>query len=139
MKMMQAMGGSTKVTVTPTDVTEKIGDWDTKKYNVEMTIMMMNSKQDVWATEDINIDFDLYAAVSNGPMAQIPGFDKIMEEMKKVKGLPVKTVTTTNAMGGEVVTTTTLLEHADKEAPAGIYDIPEGYKEVQLQMGMGKR
>jgi hypothetical protein len=30
-----------------------------------------------------------------------------------------------------------LIEYAEKDAPSGIYDIPEGYKKVEIGMGMG--
>jgi len=136
-KMMQAMGGSVEITVTPTDETAKIGDWNTTKYNVDMKIMMMPSKQELWATEDIKIDYAMFNAVSSGMMAQLPGFEKIVEEMKQVKGITVKSITRTSAMGGEVVTTTELLEYAEKDAPDGVFDIPEGYKKVEMDMGMG--
>ncbi len=138
-KMMQAMGGSIEITVTPTDETKKIGDWNTTKYNVDMKIMMMPSKQELWATEDIKIDYTMFNAVSSGMMAQLPGFEKIVEEMRQVKGITVKSITKTSAMGGEIVTTTELLEYAEKDAPEGVFDIPEGYKKVEAGMGMGGR
>ena len=138
-KMMQAMGGSVEIKVTPTDETKKIGDWNTTKYNVDMKIMMMPSKQELWATEDIKIDYTMFNAVSNGMMAQMPGFDKIVEEMKQVKGITVKSITKTSAMGGEIVTTSELLEYAEKDSPDGVFDIPEGYKKVETGMGMGGR
>ena len=136
-QMAQVMAGSMKITVIPTDQTDKIGDWDVKLYNVELAIVMMPSKQEIWATEDIKIDYAMYNAVSNGMMAQMPGFEKIIEEMKKIKGIPVKTVTRTSAMGGEIVTTAKLIEYAEKDAPDGVFDIPEGYKKVEAGMGMG--
>ncbi len=137
-KMMEAMGGSMEITVTPTDETSKIGDWNATKYNVDIKIAMMPSKQEVWATEDIKIDYTMFNAVSSGMMAQMPGFEKIVEEMKQIKGIPVKTVTRTSAMGGEIVTSMNLIEYAEKDAPDGVFDIPEGYKKVEAGMGMGK-
>ncbi len=136
-KMMQAMGGSMEITVTPTDETKKIGDWNATKYNVDIKIAMMPSKQELWATEDIKIDYTMFNTVSNGMMAQMPGFEKIVEEMKQVKGVTVKSIIRTSAMGGEIVTTTELLEYAEKDAPEGVFDIPEGYKKVEAGMGMG--
>ena len=135
-KMMEAMGGSIEVTVTPTDETKKIGDWNTTKYIVNIKIAMMPSKQEIWTTEDIKIDYTMFNAVNNGMMAQMPGFEKILEEMKQVKGIAVKTVTRTSAMGGEIVTNMNLIEYAEKDAPDGVYDIPEGYKKVEAGMGM---
>jgi len=136
-QMMQDMMGSIEVNVTPTDETKKIGDWDAKLYNVEIAIAMMPSKQEVWATEDIKIDYAMFNAVSNGMMAQMPGFEKIIEEMKQIKGIAIKTVTRTSAMGGEIVTTTKLIEYAEKDSPDGVFDIPEGYKKAEAGMGMG--
>lgn len=135
-KMMEAMGGSIEIKVTPTDETGKIGDWNTTKYNVDIKIAMMPSKQEIWTTEDIKIDYTMFNVVSNGMMAQMPGFEKIVEEMKLVKGIAVKSVTRTSAMGGEIVTSTNLLEYAEKDAPDGVYDIPEGYKKIEAGMGM---
>ena len=135
-KMMQAMVGDMKITVTPTDETKKIGDWNATKYNVDIKMAMMPSKQEIWSTEDIKIDYTMFNAVSSGMMAQMPGFEKIVEEMKQVKGIPVESVTRTSAMGGEIVTTSKLIEYAEKDAPDGVFDIPEGYKKVEAGMGM---
>lgn len=139
MQMAQAMMGSIEVTVTPADETKKIGDWDCTKYNVDLSMAMMKSKQELWATEDIEVDYTMFQAVSSGMMARMPGFDKILEEMKQIKGIPVKSVATASIMGSEAVTTTELIEYAEKDAPDGIFDVPEGYKKVEMGMGMGGR
>jgi len=137
MAMAQAMMGSIEITVTPTDETKKIGDWDCRKYNVDLSMAMMKSKQELWATEDIQVDYSMFQAVSGGMMAQMPGYEKVIEAMKQIKGVPVKTVATASIMGSEAVTTTELIEYAEKDAPEGVFDIPEGYKKVEAGMGMG--
>jgi hypothetical protein len=134
--MAGAIMGSTRITVTPTEETKKIGEWDCTKYNVDLTMAMMTSKQELWATEDIKVDYTMFQAASGGMMAQMPGYDRILEGMKQIKGVPVKTVATASIMGSEAVTTTELIEYAEKDAPDGIYDIPEGYKKVELGMEM---
>lgn len=137
-KMMQAMMGETEVTVTKTDETKKIGDWNCTKYDVEISMAMMTTKQELWATEDIKIDYTMFNAVNGGMMAQMPGFDKIVEEMKQIEGVAVMTIVRVSMMGQEITTTTELIEYAEKDAPEGVFDIPEGYKKVQMGMGMGK-
>jgi len=137
-QMPPGMPGGIEITVTPTEETAKIGEWNVTKYATDINIAMMPSKQELWATEDIKPDGEMFNAISNGMMAQMPGFDKILAEMQKIKGIPVKTVTHTSAMGAEFTTTTELLEYAEKDAPDGIYDIPEGYKEVAGGMPMGR-
>ena len=137
--MASAIMGSVEISVTPTEETKKIGDWDCTKYNVDLSMAMMKSKQELWATEDIEVDYTMFQAVSSGMMARMPGFDKILEEMKQIKGIPVKSVATASIMGSEAVTTTELIEYAEKDAPDGIFDVPEGYKKVEMGMGMGGR
>ena len=136
-QMAQTMMGSMEVTVTAADETEKIGDWNCTKYNVTLSMAMMESEQELWATEDIDVDYMMLQVVGGGMMAQMPGFDEVLEKMKQIKGVPVKTIATATIMGKEVVTTTELTEYAEKDAPDGIYDIPKGYKKVKMGMGMG--
>ena len=130
-EMMQGMVAgmmSMEVTVTPTDEKKKIKDWSAKKYIVEVKMPMGSTKSDVWASEDIKIDHDMFYTLSNAFMALMPGFQKAMEEMKKIKGMTVLSVGEAKVMGASVKTTTTLLEHSTKSAPAGIFDVPKDYK-----------
>lgn len=134
-EMMQGlMAGmmTMEIKVTPTDEKKKIKDWSAKKYIVEVKMPMGSTKSEVWASEDIKIDYDMFYTLSNAFMAQMPGFQKAMEEMKKVKGVTVLSVGEAQVMGTSVKTTTTLLEHSSKSAPAGIFDIPKDYKKEEM-------
>ncbi len=121
-----------EIKVTPTAEKKKIQDWSAKKYVVEVKMPMGSSKSDVWASEDIKIDYDMFNTLSNAFMAQMPGFQQAMEEMKKVKGVTVLSVGEAQVMGATAKTTTTLLECSDKSAPAGIFDIPKDYRKVEM-------
>jgi hypothetical protein len=129
---------SMDVKVTPTDEKKKIQDWNANKYLVEVKMMMGTTKSEIWASEDIKIDYDMFQSISNAFIAFMPGFQKAMEEFKKVKGVTVLSVNEAQVMGTSVKTTTTLLEcSSDKSAPAGIFDIPKDYKQGEM-MGMGE-
>lgn len=128
--MAQAMMASMEVTVTPTDETKKIKDWDAKKYVVVMKTPMGATTTNVWATEDIDLDFEMFQNVANGAMALMPGFEKMREEMLKIHGVTVESVTEANMMGATIRSTLEVLEWQQKDAPAGIYDIPADYKKV---------
>jgi hypothetical protein len=132
--MKGAMGGMS-AKVTETGETKKIGSWNCRKYLVEMDMGMGKSVAEAWATEDLKIDYSLYFTSANAMLANQPGFDKIVKEMQKVKGVIVYQTSTVKMMGSEVTSTTELLECADKDAPAGNYDVPAGYKKVK---GFGK-
>ncbi|MEA3297365.1 MAG: DUF4412 domain-containing protein [candidate division Zixibacteria bacterium] len=123
-----------KITVTKTDETKKIKDWNCRKYTAEMKMSMGGSSTEIWTTEDISVDHDLYATISNVMMAQLPGFKDALKEWKKIKGVTISSVTKASAMGGTQKITQDLLEFVEKDAPAGTFDIPEGYKKTELTM-----
>ena len=129
--LMKGVMGSMSAKVTETGETKKIGDWNCRKYLIEMDMGMGKSQAEAWATEDIKIDYGLYFTSTNAMMASQPGFDKIVKEMQKVKGVIVYQKTQTKMMGADVTMTTELLECLDKSAPAGNYEIPAGYKKVK--------
>lgn len=135
-EMMQGLASgmmaSMKVTVTPTDEEKKVGDWNTKKYVVEMKMPMGSLTSEIWASKDIKLDYDLFRTISNSFMAMMPGFQNTLKEMEKIEGVSVLSVTETNMMGARVKSTTELLECSEKEAPDGTFDLPEGYKKVDM-------
>jgi len=134
--MMKATMGSMKCDVTPTDETKKIRDWNARKYNVDMSIMMMNFNNEIWATEDIKFDWKAYYAMTEGMLSQMPGAENLISAMMEVKGVPVLTISTGNMMGATFKATSELVECVTKDAPVGWYAIPEGYQKVEME-GMG--
>jgi hypothetical protein len=133
--MMKGMMGNMSAKVTETGETKKIGDWNCRKYLIEMDMGMGKSQAEAWATEDLKVDYGLYFTSANAMLASQPGFDKIVKEMQKVKGVIVYQTAKISAMGADITSTTELLECTDKAAPAGNYDVPAGYKKVK---GIGK-
>lgn len=130
--MMQGMSAK----VTETGETKTIGAWSCRKYLIEMNLGMAGTtNSESWATEDLKLDYTKVFTAANAMMAAMPGFDKIIQEMKKVKGVVVYQTTKAKVMGAEVGSTTELLEAGDKAAPAGTYDLPAGYKKVKAIKG----
>ena len=130
--MMKGVMGSMSAKVTETDETKTIGDYHCRKYLIEMTMAMgIETKAEAWATRDIDIDYTRAFTAANAMMASQPGFEKIVQEMRKVKGVVVYQTATTKMMGSEMASTTELIEAGEKPAPAGSYDIPAGYKKVK--------
>lgn len=117
-----------EVKVNDTGETKKIKSWNCRKYLMTTKIMMTSSTSEIWATEDIKINANLFRTLSFSLMAKQPGFDKAFEEMKKIKGVSVLTTSTSSVMGAKVKSTQELLEVKEAAPPAGIYDVPSGYK-----------
>lgn len=129
--LMKGVMGGMSAKVTETGETKKIGSWNCRKYLIEMDMGMGKSQAEAWATEDLKIDYGLYFTSANAMLASQPGFDKIVKEMQKVKGVIVYQTAKISAMGADITSTTEVLECTDKSAPAGNYDIPAGYKKVK--------
>ena len=86
------------------------------------------TKSETWATEDLKIDYTRAFTAANAMMASMPGFEKIIQEMKKVKGVVVYQTATTKMMGAEVTSTTELIEAARRTPLPATTTSPRGTK-----------
>jgi hypothetical protein len=136
-KMSEMMGGmmssmmKIKLKVTPTGEEKKIKNWTCKRYIVNTEMGAGVTSTETWATEDIELDYELFNAVSRAFMSMMPGYEDALKEMKKVKGLTIFSEGTTQMMGARVKTTTEVLEYKEESAPKGIFEIPKGYKKIE--------
>lgn len=122
-----------KITVTPTTEKKVINKWNATKYLLDMNLPYGASKTEVWASEDLKINMTTYNTISNAMMAFMPGFEKLMNELKKIKGVNILTVTESEAMGGKVRQSSEVVECLDKPTPAGIFEIPAGYTKTEME------
>jgi hypothetical protein len=129
--MYKGIMGSMSAKVTETAEKKKIGKWNCRKYLIEYAMAFGTSSVEAWATTDIKVDYELFYTASNAMLASQPGFEKVLEEMKKVKGVIVYQTSVSKAMGSEITTVTEVLEFSEKKVPAGTYDVPKGYKKVE--------
>lgn len=148
-KMMEAMkgmmegmsgGSSMSAKVTGTDETMKIGDWDTRLWVVDMKVMMGKTTQKIWATKDIDVDYEKFQELGGAMLAAMPGFEDIVNEMKKIEGVPILTESETEVMGASIKQTTEVIDFQNKTAPDGLYDLDKKLKKVSLmELGMGQK
>jgi len=121
------------VSVAATGQTRTIRGWNCQKYRLTMDTMMGKIVNEVWATQDLKVDQKLYDRLNTAMMGAMPGMQQglkdIQDEMKKIKGVQVKTISTQQIMGKDRTTTTELLDYKEAEAPAGLLEIPSGYSE----------
>lgn len=134
-KMMKGMM-KMEVSVQPTGEKKKIKGWNCKKYIMTLTTFMGPFSNEIWATEDLKMDMDLYAKFSSSMMAAMPGMknaaDQMMKEMKKIKGVQVLNISTMNIMNQTTKSTTELLDFKKGKAPSGIFIVPSGYKKKSI-------
>lgn len=134
--MMQGMM-KMEVTVQPTSESKVINGWKCKKYIMTMNMFTGKNTSEIWATEDIKIDPNLYAKFSaaistaNPLMQNMTG--SVMEEMKKIKGVQVLSISTQNVMNQKVSSSTELLDFKTGNAPDNLFQIPAGYKKAKMK------
>ncbi|MBN1997482.1 DUF4412 domain-containing protein [candidate division KSB1 bacterium] len=124
------------VKVTETGEKQKIGSWNCQKYLQQLTTAMGPIEIEVWATQDIGVDVNSYAKLQSAALAMMPGMAEAlksaMKEMEKVKGIAVKTTSTSHIMGSTVKSETELLECKEGKAPAEVFKIPQGYAKKSM-------
>ena len=112
------------VVVQKTNEKKKIGKWNCQKYIQKIDMGMGNMTSEIWTSTDIKINEELYAQYSAAMMAQMPGvgqnMEKIMNELKKIKGVHVLTTQTNKMMGQSFKSSTELIEYKEGKAPAGV-------------------
>jgi hypothetical protein len=138
----QAMMGNMMkmdVTIEPTDETKKINKWNCRKYIMTMNTFAGATTSEIWASQDLKIDEDLYSQFASVKMGMMPGMQKAVEniekEMKKIKGVQVLNTSTSKIMNQSVTSSLELLEYRQAKAPADLFRIPKGY--VKDDEGMG--
>ncbi len=118
------------VTVTASDETKKVGEWNAKRYDLKMTSAMMSLETVIWASTETPIDdeafFDLFSVV----MSLQPGMDSMLEKMRQIDGYVVsqEAIMSMKMMGETTIGSSDVVKSIEKaDAPAGTYEPPAGY------------
>ncbi len=124
-KMMGGMGAA-QVTVTPAGPGETIAGYATEKYHVVIGAMM---EGDIWAAPGLPLPAMFYDAMkAAAPANPMLDMKKLYDEYKKIKGVPLKSVTNTKMMG-QSMTSTMVVTSVDKgKIAASVFEVPAGYR-----------
>lgn len=123
----------TQVTANVTDSGEaqKIKTWNCKKFMVEVIISVMGMNGalniEMWTSKDLKINLDMYNRFYMVTLLLNPLFKGVSEEFQKLEGYPVLTRFSMTMMGGEIQYREEVTSVEKKSAPAGTYDLPQGY------------
>lgn len=128
-KMMQI-----EIKVEETNERKKIGKWNCRKYIQTINMAMGTTHSEIWATEEIKVDEDLYTKYMVGMLSQMPGMSQnmsaITQELKKIKGVHVYSEQTMTMMGEPMKSSMELIEIKEKKVPSSVFDLPAGYKKA---------
>jgi hypothetical protein len=127
--MQKMMGGAnTSVSVTKAGAGEPIAGYATEKYLVTGPMTM-----EIWAAPDLKVPPQFYDAIKVR-MPRNPMFDmgKLYDEMKKIGGYPMKQTTSLTMMNVVSKSTTVVTAVEKAPIPKMTFDVPAGYKKVDL-------
>jgi hypothetical protein len=120
-----------EVTVTPSDESQKIGNWQARRYGMKMTSQMMTVESTVWATSEVEIDLEAYRRMIAEIINLQPGASNLAKEMDKIDGFVISQESAmTMAMLGDskIGSTEKVTSIEENDPPSGNYDVPEGYE-----------
>lgn len=123
-----AAGMKVTVQVTPRDESRKVNQWNARRYDVAIqSAMGMKIATTLWVSKEIEGFAPLNRLAATVASLQ-PGSAAWVRELEKVDGFPVLQESNVDALGARFTIREELLSIEAKEAPAGAYDPPAGYK-----------
>ena len=129
--MKKVMGQmATSFSVTKVGPGENIAGYATEKY-----LLKGPMEVEIFAASDLKLPTAYYDAMKF-QMPSMPMFDmrKMYDEMKKISGIPLKTITTMKMMGNEMKTTKVVTSIEKGAIPLSVFEIPAGYKRVEAEL-----
>jgi hypothetical protein len=117
--------------ITDTGETQTINNWKCKKYLVEISVSMMGMDMpitmDMWTSTDLGVDLKEFQELYTKTLAAQPMFKDLIQDFEKMGGYPVLTEFSMDVMGAQQKYREEVISVEKMNAPAGTYDLPEGY------------
>ncbi len=137
--LQSSMGmlGEMKTDVKKTGNTKKVGEWNTEEWKLTLSSKMFTMDLNLYNTTAIKFPdtykkFNQKYADLMGPMGDM------MKKMAQVEGFTVLTEGTISVMGTSAGMSTKLIEMKEGPLPKSMFQIPDGYEEVEFNL-MGMR
>ncbi|MFY9821667.1 MAG: DUF4412 domain-containing protein [Thermoanaerobaculia bacterium] len=121
-------GAAIKVQVNATAETKKVGTWNARKYQVDISSPNgLHLDTTIWASKDVAA-YQSYIKLASVLAALQPGSAEWARQMQTIEGFPVLQESDVAMGGSHFKTHEELVSVETKDAPAGTYDLPAGYK-----------
>lgn len=125
MKKIMGQTAST-ISVTEAGPGETVAGYATEKYLLKGFI-----EGEICASSALKVPATYYDVMKlQVPSMPMLDLGKMYDEMKKINGIPLKTVTVIRMMGTEMKTTKVVTSIEKGAIPASVFEIPAGYKPV---------
>lgn len=132
--MRQLMGGAEKgeVSVTPQGDGENIAGYTTRKYLVKVPPMV---EMEIWSAPELTLPPAYYDVLKlRTPPNPIFDLEKMVDAMKEVEGVSLKTVTTVSVMGMKMTSTEEVIEIEKGPLRDSIFQVPSEYSKQPFEI-----
>jgi hypothetical protein len=128
-QMMDTMDISSSIN--DTGETQTINNWKCKKYLVEISVSMMGMEMPInmnmWTSKDLGVDLNEFKELYTKTLEMNPMLKDFIPDFEKIEGYPVLTEFSMDMMGAQQKYKEEVISVEKIGAPAGTYDLPEGY------------
>lgn len=127
--MERMFGAASDVDVEKHEETREIAGYTCHRYTLTMGGKM---RFELWAAPDLEVPISYHDARKMAYAAMGPigaRFDKMFDEMKKIQGLPLATISEISIMGMDLDTEQTATEVKRGPIDASVFEVPAGYKQ----------
>src|SRR3954447_19725186 len=132
-KLAPAAEAAIKVTVTATEEKKKVGTWNARKYKVDiLSPDGVHLDTTIWASKDV-ASHQAYGKLAAVLAALQPGSSEWARQMQTIEGFPVLQESDVAMGGSKFKTREELASVETKDAPAGTYEPPAGYRALPAQ------
>ena len=128
--MRQEMSSTAKLDakIVRTNETKKIGNWNTRKYHVELTNPETRMITDMWVSKDVGVDMGALRQMQLNMASLQPGSLTWIKKLQQIEGFPVLQDSSFNfGTPKDAKTHEELISVETKEPPAGTFAPPAGY------------
>jgi hypothetical protein len=116
-----------RVQVTATKETKKIGNWNARKYKVDLQNPAgLRLDTTIWASTEI-ADYRVYNQMAASLAALEPGAAEWARKLQEIEGFPVVQEADVTMGGSHFKTREELIAVETRDAPAEAYEVPAGY------------
>ncbi|HSS76685.1 MAG TPA: DUF4412 domain-containing protein [Thermoanaerobaculia bacterium] len=117
-----------KVQITATEEKKKVGEWNARRYKVDISSPDgVHLDTTIWASKDV-ASHQAYGKLAAVLAALQPGSAEWARQMQQIEGFPVLQEADVAMGGSRFKTREELVTVETKDAPAGTYEPPAGYK-----------
>lgn len=122
--------------VKATGEVKTIGKYKCTSYKVNSFVMYQGGKVNetdavIWVTAGTPVDAGVYTGLNQSLLKLRNYSPQLLEETEKIKGVPILIENLVYPKGFSVKTTVKAVDISEKQPPAGIYKVPEGFKQKE--------